>query len=643
MKRASVQFSSIVGILDDEILVAILDKLWDPTDRKSWCLVCKHFFSLEARSRREVQLMRSELLPKILQRYKKIHHLDLSFCSQITDESLGHVAHIIGNGLLSINLSKLWTFTHLGIAKLVESCQFLAEVDLSYCTEFTDYAAEAIARARNLKSLKLVKCKQITDMGLVCIAVGCRKLQTLNLKWCVGVTDLGVELVSVKCKELRNLDLSYLQITNKCLESLKRLTHLENLALVGCVNVGDEGLIHLRNKSLQGLDVSKCCNISSTGIINFAIVTPELHQLTLAYCIPITSDLASSQTFDGLQIIKFDGCKISSTALKSLGKSCKYLRELSLSKCIGVTDEELKGFLAYCRELNKLDLTCCRDLTDVALSTVARSCRYLSSLKIESCHLVTEKSLTMLGEGCHFLQELDLTDCSVNNTGLESLSHCSELITLKLGFCPNVSDEGIIHIGAHCSNLQELDLYRCTGVGDTGIGAISNGCPRLKSLNLSYCTHVSDDALKSISQLRKLHNLEIRGCSGISSAGLSAIALGCKRIAELDIKRCYRVDDAGILAIADSCQNLRQINLSYCTISDSGFSALASLPCLQNMKLVHLRNVTVSSFGSTLLACESLKKLKLLECFKFKLPRSLIKCLEAQGCTIRWIYKPFEM
>ncbi|KAH9309817.1 hypothetical protein KI387_037728, partial [Taxus chinensis] len=603
-----------MGNLDDEILISILDKLQDPADRKSWCLVCKHFFSLEAMSRKEVQLMRSELLPRIMQRYSNIEHLDLSLCSQITDESLGHVGRIIGNHLLSINLSQLWTFTHLGIQRLVKSCQSLVEIDLSNCTEFTDYGAEAIAHAQNLQSLKLVKCKQITDMGLGCIAVGCRKLETLNLKWCVGVTDLGVELVAIKCKELRNLDLSYLQITNKCLESITRLSHLENLALVGCVSVGDKGLIYLRNKSLQGLDISKCRNISCTGIINLASGSPDLRQLTLSYCVPITSDLANSQTFDRLQIVKFDGCKISSTALQSVGKSCKYLRELSLSKCVGVTDEELKGLLTYCRELNKLDLTCCRDLTDVALSAVAQSCRYLTSLKIESCHLVTEKSLTILGEGCPFLQELDLTDCSVNNTGLESLSRCSELITLKLGFCPNISDEGIIHIGAHCSNLQEIDLYRSTGVGDAGLAAISNGCPRLKSINLSYCISVSDDALKSISRLRKLHNLEIRGCSGISSVGLSAIALGCKRIAELDIKRCYHIDDAGILAIAGSCQNLRQINLSYCPVSDVGLSALTSLPCLQNMKLVHLRNVTVNGFVSAMLACESLKKLKLLEC-----------------------------
>jgi F-box/leucine-rich repeat protein 2/20 len=260
---------------------------------------------------------------------------------------------------------------------------------------------------------------------------------------------------------------------------------------------------------------------------------------------------------------------------------------------------------------------------------------------MESCGLVTERSLTMLGEGCPFLQELDLTDCRINNTGLKSISRCSELITLNLGFCLNISAEGIIHIGACCSNLQELNLYRSVGTGDAGLEAIANGCPRLKSINISYCINVTDNSMKSISRLQKLHNLEIRGCPGISSAGLSAIALGCKRIVALDVKGCYNIDDAGILAIADSCQNLRQINVSYCPISDVGLSTLARLSCLQNMKLVHLKNVTVNGFASALLDCESLKKLKLFEGLKFILPRSLIECLEARGCSIRWMDKPF--
>ena len=76
-----------------------------------------------------------------------------------------------------------------------------------------DAAAAAVARARNLEKLWMARCKLVTDMGIGCIAVGCRKLRLICLKWCVGVGDLGVELVAIKCKELRSLDLSYLPVS----------------------------------------------------------------------------------------------------------------------------------------------------------------------------------------------------------------------------------------------------------------------------------------------------------------------------------------------------------------------------------------------------------------------------------------------
>lgn len=44
MQRKSARSDAAIHILGDEILITILDKLQDPTDRKSWCLVCKHFF-----------------------------------------------------------------------------------------------------------------------------------------------------------------------------------------------------------------------------------------------------------------------------------------------------------------------------------------------------------------------------------------------------------------------------------------------------------------------------------------------------------------------------------------------------------------------------------------------------------------------
>lgn len=97
---------------------------------------------------------------------------------------------------------------------LTMNCKNLVEIDLSNATDLKDAAAAAVAEARSLERLWLGRCKLITDMGVGCIAVGCRKLKLLSLKWCLGVGDLGVGLVAIKCKELRTLDLSYLPVIN---------------------------------------------------------------------------------------------------------------------------------------------------------------------------------------------------------------------------------------------------------------------------------------------------------------------------------------------------------------------------------------------------------------------------------------------
>ncbi|XP_057846353.2 F-box/LRR-repeat protein 3 isoform X5 [Cryptomeria japonica] len=638
------KMASILSLLGDDILLRILRSVRSPTDRKSWSLVCKHFYHLEALCKERLQLLRRKMLTRILERYGNLLHLDFSLCPQITDECLEQVARLSGQHLRSINLSKLSCFSHIGLFMLAKGCENLVEIDLSSCSRIGDKEADAISQAKNLQSLKLVKCQQISDLGLVCIAVRCGKLRYLNLKWCVGISDSGIEMVAVKCKELRFLDLSYLQITNKSIASVAQLEYLETLVLVGCVSVDDEGLDFLKDgcKSLQRLDVSKCQNVSCNGIISVTSGSIPLQQLTLAYCVPqVTSAIfASLQKFESLQSIKFDGCEVSSSGLESIGKSCKYLQELSLSKCSGATDEGISLLVAGCRDLRIVDLTCCHNLTDVAVSAIGMSCTNLSCLKMESCSLVTETSLNVLGDNCHFLEVLDLTDSSINNTGLKFISRCSKLTTLKLGICESISDEGLTYIGAHCSDLLELDLYRSAGVGDVGLAAIACACPKLKICNLSYCIAITDESLKSLSQLEGLHNLEIRGCIHVTSAGLSAIAMGCRHLVELDIKRCCCVDDVGLVTLVHCCQNLRQINISYCPISDVGMLALANLSCLQNIKLVHLRNVSLDTFAFGLLACKSLKKIKVLKHLKSLLPPGIFEHLEEQGCRIRWMDKP---
>lgn len=109
----------------------------------------------------------------------------------------------------------------MGLSSLAAKCGGLVELDLSNATELRDSGAAAVAEAKNLEKLWLARCRLVSDIGIGCIAVGCKKLKLLSLRWCVRVTDLGVGLIANKCRELRALDLSYLPVKSSFLLLLR--------------------------------------------------------------------------------------------------------------------------------------------------------------------------------------------------------------------------------------------------------------------------------------------------------------------------------------------------------------------------------------------------------------------------------------
>ncbi|KAK8950398.1 F-box/LRR-repeat protein 3 [Platanthera guangdongensis] len=640
-------FPNLFDALSDELLFLILDRLdSSPFDKKSFSVVCRSFYAAESRHRRLLRPLRSDLVPSVLSRYPSISHLDLSLCPRVSDGVLASIAAAAaGPSLLSINLSSSRSFSHSGLGALAAICVSLVEINLSNMIDLNDASAAAIGRARNLEKLWMARCKLVTDMGIGCIAVGCRKLRLLCLKWCLGLTDLGLGLMAVKCREVRNLDLSFTMVTKKCLPAILQLPYLEELSLVGCPGVDDEGLTSLKQgcKSLEVLNMSNCQHVSDVGLSSIVNDAVSLRQLILAYYSPVTHSLTSSLLkLSNLEKVKFDGCRITASGLLALGNSCISLKELSLSKCSGVTDEGLSSVLMKHKGLTKLDITCCRKITDISIASIANSCSSLTSLKMESCNLVSKHAFCMIGERCHLLEELDLTDNDLDNQGLKAISNCHRLYILKIGLCLNVNDEGVIQIGKSCPLLEELDLYRSVGITDTGIMAIACGCPLLQMINLAYCTEITDIALRSLSKCSKLNTLELRGCFQVSNYGLAGVALGCREIIKLDIKKCYHITDAGMVSLARLCYHLRQINLSYSSVTEVGLLALASISCLQSMTILHLSGLTPSGLAAALLASGGLTKVKLHMSFKSLIPKFLIQHLESRGCMLQWRDKPFQ-
>ncbi|CAB82288.1 putative protein [Arabidopsis thaliana] len=581
-------------LLSEELVFIILDLISpNPSDLKSFSLTCKSFYQLESKHRGSLKPLRSDYLPRILTRYRNTTDLDLTFCPRVTDYALSVVGCLSGPTLRSLDLSRSGSFSAAGLLRLALKCVNLVEIDLSNATEMRDADAAVVAEARSLERLKLGRCKMLTDMGIGCIAVGCKKLNTVSLKWCVGVGDLGVGLLAVKCKDIRTLDLSYLPITGKCLHDILKLQHLEELLLEGCFGVDDDSLKSLRHdcKSLkmykQKLDASSCQNLTHRGLTSLLSGAGYLQRLDLSHCSSVISlDFASSlKKVSALQSIRLDGCSVTPDGLKAIGTLCNSLKEVSLSKCVSVTDEE---------------------------------------------------AFWLIGQKCRLLEELDLTDNEIDDEGLKSISSCLSLSSLKLGICLNITDKGLSYIGMGCSNLRELDLYRSVGITDVGISTIAQGCIHLETINISYCQDITDKSLVSLSKCSLLQTFESRGCPNITSQGLAAIAVRCKRLAKVDLKKCPSINDAGLLALAHFSQNLKQINVSDTAVTEVGLLSLANIGCLQNIAVVNSSGLRPSGVAAALLGCGGLRKAKLHASLRSLLPLSLIHHLEARGCAFLW-------
>ncbi|ONK78694.1 uncharacterized protein A4U43_C02F21460 [Asparagus officinalis] len=473
------------------------------------------------------------------------------------------------------------------------------------------------------------------------------RLERLGVKWCMEISDIGVELLVKKCRGIKVLDVSYLKITNKSLHSISSLEKLEVLSMVGCSHIDNDGLRYLNNgrNSLLSIDVSRCDNVTSYGLISVIEGHKSIQKLKSGDCFPDISPVFFSKLSllkRTLNNLKLDGSQVSASSLKAIGLNCKNLIDISLSKCRGVDDEGISELVKNCTDLRTIDLTCCHLVMDKAMSAIASHCKNLECLRLESCTLLTEKGMDCIGTRCSNLKELDLTDCNMNDAALKFLSRCSKLMVLKLGLCSGISNEGLAHVSSNCRNLRELDLYRCSRINDDGLASLAISCKKLKKLNICYCNEITDKGLKHLSSLKELQDLEMRSLYKVTSLGITAIAMGCISLTELDVKKCYSVDDMAMSALAQYSPNLRQINISYCPITFIGlWKLLGNLRCLQDAKLVHLTRISVEGFELALRAsCGRLKKLKLVTAMKNLLPPGLLQMLQARGCRLRCLDKP---
>ena len=194
------------------------------------------------------------------------------------------------------------------------------------------------------------------------------------------------------------------------------------------------------------------------------------------------------------------------------------LNALEVAKLDNCHSIQGRGLLVFSNSerLHTLSLANCRRITDEAIVNVSHLFN-LAALTLDGCRCLTDRSLSAISD-LYQLEKLDLSQCDlITNSGLNNLRDLQLLEELSLGWCRNVSDDGIKILASQpmrSKTLKILRIARCQ-ISDEGIESIGH-LTNLQELNLNGCSNVSSASLgKTLQRLPKLEVLDASYCPGI--------------------------------------------------------------------------------------------------------------------------------
>lgn len=183
-------------------------------------------------------------------------------------------------------------------------------------------------------------------------------------------------------------------------------------------------------------------------------------------------------------------------------KGVQSLEFLSLQDCQKLTDDSLKYISAGLKNLKSINLSFCASLTEFGmkhLSTMVGDS--LREINLRSCD-VTDLALRYLSEGGLTLHVLDISFCDrVRDDGLAYLSQgLPQLRSLSLNSIP-LTDAGLVKLSQTLTDLKTLNVGQCFNISDRGLDAILNNCPHLRDLDIYGCSRISNAMIHRLEQL----------------------------------------------------------------------------------------------------------------------------------------------
>ncbi|KAI1646129.1 RNI-like protein [Daldinia loculata] len=115
---------------------------------------------------------------------RKLRHLDLSRCSQLTSQAVGVLGHLVPD-LQGLQLSGCTSLTDAALQPILASTPRLTHLELEELSELTnDFLSEHLAKAPcapKLKHLSVSYCENLSDIGMLPVMKNCVSLESVDM------------------------------------------------------------------------------------------------------------------------------------------------------------------------------------------------------------------------------------------------------------------------------------------------------------------------------------------------------------------------------------------------------------------------------------------------------------------------------
>ncbi|XP_065092288.1 F-box/LRR-repeat protein fbxl-1-like [Ochlerotatus camptorhynchus] len=409
----------------------------------------------------------------------------INFSSTLIDgDALEILAGFDALHLQALDLNSCDQLTNPGITALAQAKYTLQHLDFSKSVRFTDACLHKICQyLPNLISLKLRRCRALTDLGITEI-VQLKKLHVLDISECESVTGQGII----------------------------------------------KGIASKPNPTLLELYVS-ALNLCERSVIQIAQSFPSLRLLDLSYCFNSVSDLCLQIIFKNLiwlRHLNLDCCdKISDSAMTGVGMFQR-VRDFETDNTTVPNPVVSSGPLED--EIESGPSKSNRIPTNNAPEEPVKI-----SLRSKAEQEIVDDALRKMAmmEICQ-QKEFHKDDAS---TGY-SIDRLKGLRVLRLSQCNKLSDISLMY-AFKLKELKEISLAKCQQISVLGIKPFVQNCPSLEVVDLSECHNVNDKAIEMIAtHLKRLQILSLERCFQLSDFSLDYIAIHCKALRTLDVRGC---------------------------------------------------------------------------------------------------------